>query len=826
MAIIKRYNPNRFFFPGRLTEKLNTILKNKLTVIEAPTGFGKTTSVRNLLNYAEEPFLWINIDNESKSDFFEEFCNDFQAIDDGAVNKLRAVGCPSDQESCNKIINIICEAEIEEEFIIVFDNYQYISDEWISNMIVELADTLELNLRFIIITQSIKTSVILEMVSGFRLNYIGKSDLEFTREEIQMYFRDCGVKLDTGQVEYLYKYTEGWISALYLQLLHYINHNEFEPDADIDKLVCKAIWDKLTMDEQDFLICISIYDSFSLKQAQYIGQEALDPELIKKLLNENAFIRYDSRDRKYYTHAILRYFLKAEFDKLDHIYKKRVYEKAAKWYADNEIYYSSLKYYYYIKSYENIYDLNVSLDEMLPYVNRENKDMFMNIIYHTPLEAKERNIRRSLVFGFLLFLYNEKDFFQTECKTIYDLILNSSRLKEREREMLSGELKFVYAFSKYNDLSEFHKLCEEAYSHMKAPTTIYPQKLSLTFRNPSVLACFHKSCGKAFEELELLEKTMVTYYKITSGNSKGLEALMRAEILFYNGEFNDSQVLCQKALYMAETRNQVNVYICTMFLLARISVFQGDYENMKDILNSIRKKIAHTGEIEESFTADLCEGYLYMFLGKMDDLPGWLKSVHMIEEKCTVLTLGFANLVYAKNLLVKEEYSKFLGISGQMLGVSRVYGNILYEIYTYIYISIANYNLRNTAKAKKFIFEALELSLEDYFIMPFVENFDAIADILCMDIITPENKKFISKIHSTYKKYEKDFKIVQNAYRNDMDYGLTKRELQVAKLAAKRFTNKEIAEELYIAESTVKSNLKTIFSKLQVKSRSELKNYF
>lgn len=57
-----------------------------------------------------------------------------------------------------------------------------------------------------------------------------------------------------------------------------------------------------------------------------------------------------------------------------------------------------------------------------------------------------------------------KKIFQTECKTIYDLILNSSRLKEREREMLSGELKFVYAFSKYNDLSEFHKLCEEAYS--------------------------------------------------------------------------------------------------------------------------------------------------------------------------------------------------------------------------------------------------------------------------------------------------------------------------------------------------------------------------
>lgn len=826
MAIIKRYNPNKFFFSERLIEKLNTILKSKLTVIEAPTGFGKTTSVRNLLNYADEPFIWINIDNENKNEFFEEFCNDFQEIDDGAVNKLRAVGYPADQESCNKIINIIREADIAEEYIIVFDNYQYISDDWISSIIAELAETLELNLRFIIITQSIKTSIFLEMLSNSGLNYIGKSDLEFTSEEIEMYFKNCGVKLDSIQVDYLCKYTEGWISALYLQLLHYIDNNTFEPDAGIDKLVCKAIWDKLTVEEQDFLLCISIYDSFSLKQAQYIGQEELESGLIKKLLNENAFIRYDSRDRKYYIHAILRCFLKAEFDKLDHIYKQRVYKKAAKWYADNENFYNALNYYYYIKSYADIYNLNISLEELLPHVNRENKDMFVNIIYNTPLEAKEVNIRRSIIFSFLLFLYNEKDFFHTECETIYDMIINSKQLRDREREMLLGELKFIHAFSKYNDLAEFHKLCEEAYAHMKSPTTIYPQKLSLTFKNPSVLACFHKSRGKALYELELLEKTMITYYKITSGNSKGLEALMRAELLFYNGVFNDAQVLCQKALYMAETRNQITVYICTMFLLARISIFQGDYDNMRDIIGSIRKKIDNTGEIDESFTADLCEGYLYMFLGKSDDLPGWLKSVHSIEEKSTVLTLGFSNLVYAKYLLVKEEYSKFLGISGQMLGVSRVYGNLLYEIYTYIYISIANYHLRNNQKAKKFILEAVNLAITDNFIMPFVEHYNDIIEILNMDIVTPNNKKFIAKIQSTYKKYEKNYKIVKNAYRNDMDYGLTKRELQVAKLAAKRLTNKEIADELYIAESTVKSNLKTIFSKLQVKSRSELKNFF
>ena len=58
------------------------------------------------------------------------------------------------------------------------------------------------------------------------------------------------------------------------------------------------------------------------------------------------------------------------------------------------------------------------------------------------------------------------------------------------------------------------------------------------------------------------------------------------------------------------------------------------------------------------------------------------------------------------------------------------------------------------------------------------------------------------------------------------DYGLTVRESDVAKLAAKRYSNKEIAEHLFIAESTVKSNMKVIFNKLQINSRAELKNFF
>lgn len=340
------------------------------------------------------------------------------------------------------------------------------------------------------------------------------------------------------------------------------------------------------------------------------------------------------------------------------------------------------------------------------------------------------------------------------------------------------------------------------------------------------MGCFHSKSGEAMNELENFEKTMIYYYKITAGNSKGLEAVMRAELLFNQGNFPDAELLCQKALYMAETRGQVNVYICTMFLMARISGFQGDYDNMKYILQSMRKKIETSGESDKSFMADLCEGYIYMLLEKTNAMPNWLKDEKTIESRCSVLTLTMANVIYSKYLLINGGYSKFLGISGQMLGSTKVYNNKLFEIYLYIFISFANFKLGNKYKAVKFLNEAIDLAEKDKFIIPFVENYLMIQDIYEPDSKFQSRIDFMNDVMACYRKYDRKFKSVQNSYREDMDYGLTTRELQIARLAAERLSNKEIADQLYIAVGTVKSNLKTIFSKLQIKSRSELKDFF
>ena len=58
-------------------------------------------------------------------------------------------------------------------------------------------------------------------------------------------------------------------------------------------------------------------------------------------------------------------------------------------------------------------------------------------------------------------------------------------------------------------------------------------------------------------------------------------------------------------------------------------------------------------------------------------------------------------------------------------------------------------------------------------------------------------------------------------YWRGMGYGLTKRESEVLQVVSEGFSNREIAERLFISEETVKSHLKSTYRKLSVSDRAE-----
>ena len=138
----------------------------------------------------------------------------------------------------------------------------------------------------------------------------------------------------------------------------------------------------------------------------------------------------------------------------------------------------------------------------------------------------------------------------------------------------------------------------------------------------------------------------------------------------------------------------------------------------------------------------------------------------------------------------------------------------------------AFYRLGNTEQAKAALLKALTIALPDRLYLPFAENGDLLDDLLETLRHCGYFKVEIAEILRLSAQHRAGTKKIAAQLYPTEDYGLTGREREVAKLAAKRLSNKEIAALLYISENTVKFNLKAIYQKLQISSRGELAEHF
>ena len=65
------------YMSERLRKALGASLQHTVTVVEAPTGYGKTVAVRALCRYADLNTKWINIYDDNPSQAWNSLCREF-----------------------------------------------------------------------------------------------------------------------------------------------------------------------------------------------------------------------------------------------------------------------------------------------------------------------------------------------------------------------------------------------------------------------------------------------------------------------------------------------------------------------------------------------------------------------------------------------------------------------------------------------------------------------------------------------------------------------------------------------------------------------------
>ena len=814
MARTKQIKPETLFFSKRLMERLNSVKAYPLTLLEAPSGFGKTTALRHFFDSQVSKaaqVVWHTFPVEQPGASWKAFCGLIGLFDPDSAERLTAAG-PPDEDTLPEIEKIFRKLHCPEETYLVLDDLAAWKVPNSGMFLTSLSHHGGEALHVVAAAQLLPSTAQSSIVENNRFLILRESVLTFCREDIDAYYRQAGIALTASQLEEVQRITEGWVMALYLQLLSFIESGRFE-DGNIQNMIRNALWNRLPAFEREFLTVVSIFPRFSLAQAVALsGKSGSETESL--LREKRVFIHFDRETRRFYLHTLFQNFLTKQFELLPEEKQKAAYltggDLAER--AGDRV--NTLRFYYLSGDWERLLSLPLTSFEIADVADEHTKPMILDIMENTPFAIKRKYPSAMVPLAFTLFFLNENQKLLAMKEEIQQVI-EQSDLPDAEKNALSGEMELLLSFLEYNRIDAMSRRHRRALELLCGPATLINVKSTWTFGSPSVLYMFYRESGKLDAELLQMDECMPFYYELTSGHGSGAEFVMRAEAHLMRGELDEAEMLCHKAIFTADSKRQNSIVQCGLFLLARIALLRGEVAMLQNALASLTERSRQNTEDLCRYTLDLACGFLYLLLQRGDEVSPWLAGGEINDKRLVIMTQPFAHMIYGRILLVRGEYQKLLGVSEFGLQLSSIFPNLLPQIYIKLYQAQALDALGKRPQALEAVSSALDTALPDGIILPFAENYGGIKRLLADAGCDSKVRERIAALAVTLE----DGLV---AFRQKVP--LSPREKEVLLLLQKGLSNQEIADRLNVSFSTARATVSSVLNKQGVSSRELLKN--
>lgn len=215
--------PNVVLRP-RLVERLHAGLHRKLTLISAPAGFGKTTLVSEWVTGCARPTAWLSLDagDADPTRFLLYIVAALQTvapmIGEGILRVLQSSQPPPIDAILTALLNDI--TTLPDPFILVLDDYHAIDAQPIDQALTFLVEHLPPQLHLVIATREDPPLPLARFRARGQLTELRATDLRFTAAEAAAFLNHMmGLRLSTDEIAALEARTEGWIAGLQLAAL-------------------------------------------------------------------------------------------------------------------------------------------------------------------------------------------------------------------------------------------------------------------------------------------------------------------------------------------------------------------------------------------------------------------------------------------------------------------------------------------------------------------------------------------------------------------------------------------------------------------------------
>ena len=810
-----KWNLNTIYISERLQESLRPISRCAMTTVVAPMGYGKTTAVNWYLGERAKAetlhIIRISVYSANLAIFWK---STQEAFARAGFPFLREYPCPTDAAGGGLLVDDLCHALAGEAPCYLFiDDFHLLTDKRASLFLCMLANRLPANVHLIVASRDRFLPAAEAVRLGARVYQIGTEQLRLNHTELAVYAHRCGTELSDAQVESLLYSSEGWFSAVYLNL-RTLSERGVLPSrhSDIYATFTAAMIDPLPEKQREFLAVMGLADEFTVEMAQAVTGDADAEQLLSMLTEQNAFVTRLPDGMSYRFHHMMKACAERSFLTMAQETQRLYWERFGLWYEQHRQYLHAIAAYQKSENYDALLrvirsDAGILLASLKP-------EVVLDALDKCPAETLKAYPFAILVLMRRMFTWRQIPKMLELKALLLTAIEEHPELSAEERGNLLGECDLILSFLCYNDIRAMSRLHRSASAQMSRPAISIQSSGGWTFGSPSVLMMFYRAPGALESALAEMDECMPHYYKVTNHHGQGAETIMRAEALFCQGRFTDAHIELERAYAQIRESGQVNMALCCDFLSWRLSL-HADVEQRYTFAERYADLLRyHDASWLNLWSAT--SAYYHALRSETDKIPEvfsqhCLSDINMLAPGKPMMEM-IENQVY----LAQGAYARVVGYSAELLPVCEDMHYALVALHLRIQTAAAYERLGKSEEAHAWLRTALSDAEPDGFVMPFVENYGFLQPLLAQEI----KSELIAKIAGLG---EAAGARSAASARPAAFAALTPREFEIVELMTQRLSNREIAERLYLSEGSVKQYVNQIYSKLHIEGDTRTK---
>ena len=836
----------------RIIDILESNSFKPVILVCAPAGYGKSIMVSQWLEKRSRKYAWLALDKNlnNKTIFLEYFIEAIEQIPTlKLVESRKMIGSSqllTSQALSEQLINEL--NDLPDHIVLVLDDYHIITNSEIHEFINYLIRFQPKKIQLVISTRFVPPLKVQKLQLYDNLLEISVPDLALDLAEFKALLAKSKVIYQkvNDDIAGLLNWTEGWILGIKMLLrTNLLTESKLLPgrtfslSQDIE-FVVEQLTEVLPQDFLAPLFIASLCDRFNVELLDALfmfekGTNVKAVDFLEKLKENNLFVIAEDNENNWYRfHHLFMELLRKVLYKKNQSKVAEIQLFISKWFSDRGYIDEGIQYAVNAKDYglaceliskqrldlldkDQWWVLQSWLEKIPGHIRKSNLDLLIAQLWIQSYtwEIKDSAHYLSIVEDLIdvntnkqikseyYFILGHRALFLNSKPEDSLVVLEKSKELWKGSNMLNGGREFCLAVARQMVGKKEMALHES--DVVKSGLDQYEFMYLRSLLSKSFVLLLS---GDFIHGQEIINQFTFLTPHCNFSYIKSFSYYLKANVNFQLFEETEASLAFEEVFTFKGSIN-LRAYFDAFAGIVILKAIQNEFNSAWSYMEQMKKEIQQFKDKRFSKIVTSTEMRLSLLEGKTKVPLNWVEMEALsvpkaIDPFCVMEVAELTKIRVLVTSAKKEQVLKGLDYAESILLLLESNNQNYHLIDILLLKTIGYFNLGDESKARRYLTDSRDLSCKQNIKRPFHEArrlapalFEAIEkdDLVSYDRNIPDN------------------------YSNIL---LTIRELEIARLVADGFRNKEIADQLNISTLTVKSHLTNIYNKLEVSNRTSM----